>query len=121
MTVVTYGSGVTLALEVAEKLAATASVEVVDLRTIWPLDIDTVLESVARTSRALVLQEASQSIGVADTVVSVIAREGCTTLDAPIAVVAAPDTPVPYAPELEDAYLPSVASLEAALEDLLGY
>ena len=121
MTVVTYGSGVTLALEVADALAGTASVEVVDLRTIWPIDAGTVLESVARTSRAVVLQEASQSLGVADTVVSLIAREGFTMLDAPIVVVAAPDAPVPYAPELEDAYLPSADSLTAALEDLLAY
>ena len=121
VTVVTYGSGVTLALEVADALAGTASVEVVDLRTIWPIDAGTVLESVARTSRAVVLQEASQSLGVADTVVSLIAREGFTMLDAPIVVVAAPDAPVPYAPELEDAYLPSADSLTAALEDLLAY
>ncbi len=121
VTVVTYGSGVTLALEVAEKLAASASIEVVDLRTVWPVDADTVLDSVARTSRALVLQEASASIGVADALVSLIAREGFTSMDAPISVVAAPDSPIPYAPELEDAYLPSAAGLEAALEDLLGY
>ena len=121
VTVVTYGSGVTLALEVAGQLAGTASVEVVDLRTIWPIDAGTVLESIARTSRALVLQEASQSTGVADDVVSLIAREAFALLDAPIAVVAAPDSPIPYAPGLEDAYLPSAASLTAALEELLDY
>ena len=105
----------------AEAYADKASIEVVDLRTIWPIDAGTVLESVARTSRAIVLQEASQSIGVADSVVSLIAREGFTLLDAPVVVVAAPDSPVPYAPELEDAYLPSAASLRTALEDLLAY
>jgi 2-oxoisovalerate dehydrogenase E1 component beta subunit len=121
VTVVTYGSGVTLALEVAEQLADSASVEVVDLRTVWPIDAGTLLESVARTSRALVLQEAAQSIGVADSVVSLIAREGFALLDAPVAVVAAPDSPIPYAPELEDAYLPSAAGLKSALENLLAY
>lgn len=118
-TVVTYGSGVDLALRSAE--AVGASVEVVDLRTIWPLDVDTVLASVAKTTRVLVLQEAARSTGAADHVVSLIAREGFERLDAPVAVHAPPDTPVPYAPELEDAYLPSVASTRAALEELLAY
>ena len=121
VSVITYGSGVDLACRVADSLAGTASVEVVDLRTIWPLDAEAVLASVAKTSRALVLQEASRSTGAADHVVSLIAREAFTALDAPIAVVAPVDTPVPFAPELEDAYLPSVASLTAALEELLGY
>jgi 2-oxoisovalerate dehydrogenase E1 component beta subunit len=120
-TVVTYGAGVPLALDVAGALAERLDVEVVDLRTIWPLDAATVLASVARTSRLLVLQEAARSIGAANHVVSLVAREGFATLDAPIAVVAPPDTPVPYAPELEDAYLPSAASVTAALEDLCGY
>jgi pyruvate/2-oxoglutarate/acetoin dehydrogenase E1 component len=53
--------------------------------------------------------------------VSLIAREAFVHMDAPIAVVAAPDSPIPYAPELEDAYLPSAASLKSALEDLLAY
>ncbi len=120
-TVVTYGSGVDLALRVADALADVASIEVIDLRTIWPVDADTVLASVARTSRALVLQEASRSTGAGDHVVSLIAREAFASLDAPIAVVAPPDTPVPYAPELEDAYLPSAASLRSALEALLAW
>jgi 2-oxoisovalerate dehydrogenase E1 component beta subunit len=119
VTVVTYGSGVDLAVRVADELAGTASVEVVDLRTIWPIDAETVLESVARTSRVLVLQEAARSTGAGDHVVSLVAREAFTSLDAPIAVLAPPDTPVPYAPELEDAYLPSAQSLRAALEALL--
>ena len=121
VTVVTYGSGVDLALQVAESMATSASVEVLDLRTIWPIDEAAVLDSVARTSRVCVLQEAARSIGAANHVVSLVAREAFATLDAPIVVAAPPDTPVPYAPELEDAYMPSTASLTAALEDLLGY
>jgi 2-oxoisovalerate dehydrogenase E1 component beta subunit len=121
VSVITYGSGVSLALEVAEQLTGTISVEVVDLRTIWPIDAGTVLESVARTSRALVLQEASRSIGAANLIVSLIAREGFSLLDAPVAVVAPPDTPVPYAANLEDAYLPSAAGLKEALEALDAY
>ncbi len=121
VSVITYGSGVTLALDAAERMAGRADVEVVDLRTIWPLDAECVLASAARTSRVLVLQEAARSIGAADTVVSLIAREGFADLDAPVAVCAPPDTPVPYAPELEDVYLPDAARVESALEDLLGY
>ena len=92
-----------------------------DLRTVWPLDADAILESVGRTSRVLVLQEASRSSGAAAQVLSLIAREGFELLDAPPALHAAPDTPVPFAPELEDAYLPSLESTTAALEELLAY
>jgi len=121
VTVVTYGAGVDLALRTAAELADEVSLEVVDLRTIWPLDSDAILASVARTSRALVLQEAARSIGAADHVVSLIAREGFSDLDAPVAVHAPPDTPVPFAPELEDAYLPSTSSLGAAVRDLVAW
>jgi pyruvate dehydrogenase E1 component beta subunit len=76
---------------------------------------------VARTSRVIVLQEAARSIGAANTIVSLIAREGFSLLDAPVRVVAPPDTPVPYGANLEDAYLPSAAGLEEALEHLLAY
>jgi 2-oxoisovalerate dehydrogenase E1 component beta subunit len=116
-TVVTYGAGVDLALRAGEDLDA----EVVDLRTLWPLDRALVLESLARTSRLLVLQEAPRSSGVAGHVLSLVAREGFEQLDAPPAVVAPPDTPVPFAPELEDAYLPSIETVRSALEELLAY
>jgi 2-oxoisovalerate dehydrogenase E1 component beta subunit len=121
LTVVTYGSGVDLALRVADTLAGEASLEVVDLRTLWPLDRETILASVAKTSRALVLQEAARSLGVAGAVCTLIATEGFADLDAPPAVHAPIDTPVPFAGELEDAYLPSPASLEVAVRELLAY
>jgi len=116
-TVVTYAAGVELALQAADGL----DVEVIDLRTVWPFDRDAVLESVAKTSKLLVLQEASRSLGVAGQILSLVARESFESLDAPPVLVAPPDTPVPFAPELEDAYLPSVASVRRALEELLGY
>ena len=116
-TVVTYGAGVELALRAAEGL----DVEVVDLRTVWPLDRELVLASVARTSRVLVLQEPARSSGVAPLVCALIAQEGFADLDAPPAIVAPPDTPVPFAPELEDAYLPSAETVRDALEELLAY
>ena len=118
-TVVTYGSGVGTALAAVDALGA--DVEIVDLRTIWPLDEETVLASVEKTSRVLVLQEAARSTGAAGLVLSVIARRGFEHLDAPPALHAPPDTPVPFAPELEDAYLPSVESTAAELERLLAY
>lgn len=118
-TVVTYGSGVTTALAAADQVGA--DVEVLDLRTVWPLDTAAVLASLERTSRVLVLQEAARSIGAAGQVLSLIAREGFELLDAPPALHAPPDTPVPFAPELEDAYLPSVTSTAAALDELLAY
>jgi 2-oxoisovalerate dehydrogenase E1 component beta subunit len=120
-TIVTYGSGVDLALGVAQTMAGEASLEVVDLRTLWPLDRTTILESVARTSRVLVLQEAARSIGVANAVCSLVAREVFDALDAPPAIHAPIDTPVPFAPELEDAYLPSPTSLEQEMRELLAY
>ena len=116
-TVVTYAAGVDLALRAADSLDA----EVLDLRTVWPFDREAVLESVARTSRLLVLQEAPRSSGVAGQILSLVAREGFEHLDAPPVLVAPPDTPVPFAPELEDAYLPSVESVRRALEELLAY
>jgi 2-oxoisovalerate dehydrogenase E1 component beta subunit len=114
-TVITYGSGVQLALGLEH------DVEVLDLRTLWPLDREAILASVARTSRALVLQEAPRAGGVAGHVMSLLAHDGFELLDAPPVLHAPPDTPVPFAPELEDAYLPSAASLAAAVEELLAY
>jgi 2-oxoisovalerate dehydrogenase E1 component beta subunit len=121
VTIVTYGSGVDLALRTADQLADEASIEVVDLRSLWPLDRDAVLESVARTSRLLVLQEAARSLGVANAVCALVASQGFDLFDAPPVIHAPIDTPVPYAPELEDAYLPSAASLERDLRELLAY
>jgi pyruvate/2-oxoglutarate/acetoin dehydrogenase E1 component len=116
-TVVTYAAGVDLALHACESL----DVEILDLRTVWPLDEEAILASVTRTSRLLVLQEAPRSSGIAGHVLSLVARRAFEHLDAPPALVAPPDTPVPFAPELEDAYLPSSEGLRAALEDLLAY
>jgi 2-oxoisovalerate dehydrogenase E1 component beta subunit len=116
-TVVTYAAGVDLALRAAEGL----DVEVLDLRTVWPFDREAVLESLGRTSRLLVLQEAARSSGVAGQILSLVARRGFELLDAPPGLVAPLDTPVPFAPELEDAYLPSVERVRTALEELLAY
>jgi 2-oxoisovalerate dehydrogenase E1 component beta subunit len=116
-TVVTYGAGVDVAL----RAAADLDVEVLDLRTLWPLDEEAILSSLGKTSRLLVLQEAARSIGAAGHVLSLVAREGFELLDAPPALVAPPDTPVPFAPELEDAYVPSAERVRTELEELLAF
>ena len=122
VTIITYGAGVDLALTTTAAANGNRdSVEVIDLRTLWPLDEDTILSSIGKTSRVLVLQEAARSTGAAGVVMSLISQHGFELLDAPPALHAPVDTPVPFAPELEDAYLPSVDSLTAALDDLLSF
>lgn len=119
VTVVTYGSGVSTARAAANEVDG--DIEIVDLRTIWPLDEEAILTSVEKTSRVLVLQEASASTGAAGVIMSLLARRAFEHLDAPPALHAPPDTPVPFAPELEDAYMPSIESTVAALDELLAY
>ena len=119
VSVITYGAMVHKALEAAENLEARGiSTEVVDLRTITPLDVETVLSSVAKTSRALVLYESHRFLGVGAEVAAMIAEEAFQELDAPVMRLAPPNTPVPFSPTLEDAYLPQIADIEAAIERL---
>ncbi len=119
VTIVTYGSGVTTALAAADQVDF--DVEIVDLRTVWPLDGEAIIESVTKTSRVLVLQEASRSTGAAGVILSLLGCRCFELLDAPPSIHAPPDTPVPFAPELEDAYLPSAESTAAALDELMAY
>jgi 2-oxoisovalerate dehydrogenase E1 component beta subunit len=122
VSVITYGAMVHKALEAADSLSNKGiSAEVVDLRTIVPLDVDTVIESVAKTSRALVLYESHRFLGVGAEVAATIAEEAFEHLDAPVARLAPPNTPVPFSPTLEDAYLPQVSDIEAAVERLSSW
>jgi 2-oxoisovalerate dehydrogenase E1 component beta subunit len=119
VSVITYGAMVHKALEAAENLKARGiSAEIVDLRTITPLDVETILTSVAKTSRALVLYESHRFLGVGAEVAATIAEEAFQELDAPVMRLAPPNTPVPFSPTLEDAYLPQIADIEAAIERL---
>jgi 2-oxoisovalerate dehydrogenase E1 component beta subunit len=112
LSIVTYGMMVHLALEAAEELSHEGiDAEVVDLRSIVPLDTETILRSVEKTSRALVLYEAHRFLGTGAEVASVIAEEGFEHLDAPVMRLAPPNVPVPFSPTLEDAYLPQVADI----------
>jgi 2-oxoisovalerate dehydrogenase E1 component beta subunit len=122
VTIVTYGAMVHRALDAAESLAGRGvSAEVVDLRTIVPLDEETVIASIAKTSRALVLYESHRFLGVGAEVAAMIAEKAFEHLDAPVERLAPPNTPVPFSPPLEDAYLPQVADIEAAVERLSAW
>ena len=108
LTIVTYGAMVWVALEAAEKLAAEgATVEVVDLRTLVPLDRDTVCASVRKTGKVLLLHEDTRTGGLAGELAASITETVWEFLDGPILRVTAPDTPVPYSPPLEEAFLPN--------------
>ena len=122
VTIVTSGMMVHLALEAAENLEAEgASVEVVDLRSIVPLDTETILSSVAKTSRAVVLYESHRFLGIGAEVASVIAEEAFSDLDAPVVRLAPPNVPVPFSPSLEDAYLPQISDIEDAVRKLSAW
>ncbi len=122
VSVITYGAMVHKALEAAESLAGRGvSAEVVDLRSIVPMDEETVLGSVAKTSRALVLYESHRFLGVGAEVAAMIAEKAFEHLDAPVERLAPPNTPIPFSPPLEDAYLPQVSDIEAAVERLSAW
>jgi 2-oxoisovalerate dehydrogenase E1 component beta subunit len=122
VTIVTYGMLVHHALEAAEELDTKGvSVEIVDLRSIQPLDVETVLASVAKTNRALVLYESHRFLGVGAEVASVIADEAFEHLDAPVKRLAPPNVPVPFSPTLEDAYLPQVSDIIDAVNELSAW
>jgi 2-oxoisovalerate dehydrogenase E1 component beta subunit len=122
LSIVTYGAMVHKALEAAEELSHKGiSAEIVDLRTITPMDTETILESVSKTSRALVLYESHRFLGIGAEVAAVIAEEAFESLDAPVARLAPPNVPVPFSPTLEDAFLPDVDDIAAAAERLAAY
>lgn len=122
VTVITYGAPVHTALAAAEHVAGEdIDVEVVDLRTLLPLDEETVLESVRRTSKVLLLHEACRTGGLAGELAARIGEFAFEYLDAPIKRLASLDTPVPFAPPLEQAFLPGEADVVQALRELHAY
>jgi pyruvate dehydrogenase E1 component beta subunit len=122
LTVVALASTVPLALAAADRLAASGvSVEVIDLRCLVPLDMATVLSSVGRTSRLLVVEENPYQGGWGATVVSVVADEGFHLLDAPVRRLAAACVPLPFADALEDEVIPTVDKVVAAAQELAAY
>lgn len=121
-TIITYGAMVHTSLKAAEEIEKTrgAKVEVIDLRTIAPIDIDTILESVKKTNRAIVVQEAQKSAGVAAEVIAQINEKGILHLEAPVMRVTPPDTVYPFA-QIEDIWLPTPARIVDGLNKVLDF
>lgn len=122
ITVITYHVGVQWASEAAEILAKEGvQVEVVDLRTLLPLDKETILNSVKKTGKVLILHEATLTGGIGGEIAALISEHAFQYLDAPIMRVASLDTPVPYAPTLEDYFLPNAKKVLEVLRKLSAY
>ena len=124
ITVVSYGLMLHYCLEAAELLAAegTAQVEVVDLRTLKPLDTETVLESVKKTGKLLIVHEDNVTGGVGSEIAALAADQAFDYLDAPVGRLCGPDVPtMPFAQTLEDAYMPNTQKIAEALRQLAAY
>jgi pyruvate/2-oxoglutarate/acetoin dehydrogenase E1 component len=119
VTVVTWGAMVYTAAEAAEQVDA--SVEIIDLRSVLPWDKQAVLASVSKTSKVLVLHEDTRTGGFGAEIAATIAEEAFEELDAPVKRIAAPDTPVPFSPSLEKAFIPQVEDVKKGLEELISY
>src|SRR5881275_3752876 len=122
ISIITFGAMVLTALDAAQELEKEGlDVEVIDLRTLAPLDKDAILASVKKTNRALILHEASLTGGIGGEISAIISQEAFEWLDAPVVRVASLDTPVPYSPPLEDYYLPQVKDVLDAARKLAAY
>ena len=119
VSIIAYGAMVHKALEAAHELDDDGiSTEVLDLRTVWPLDTGAILRTVEKTSRAVVLYESHKAFGIGAEVSAILAEDGFDLLDAPVVRVAPPNVPVPFSPSLEDAYLPQVEEIVESVRTL---
>jgi pyruvate dehydrogenase E1 component beta subunit len=119
VTIVTLGRMVHFSLEAAEKLAADGiDVEVVDLRSISPMDGDAILSSVKKTHGLVVVDEDNPRCSLATDVIALVADQAFDYLDAPCKMITAPHTPVPFSPTLEDVYIPSVDTIVSTVQSL---
>jgi 2-oxoisovalerate dehydrogenase E1 component beta subunit len=122
VSIITYHAGVNWALEAATGLAENGiDCEVVDLRSLLPLDRETILASVRKTGKVLIVHEANLTGGIGAEIAALIASEAFAYLDAPIRRLASPDTPVPFASSLEEAFLPNTGKVREAVERLMAY
>ena len=122
LTIVTYAAMVHVSLQAAEELAREGvEVEVVDLRTLLPLDRETILESVRRTSKLLVVYEDTRTGGIAGEITALVSESIFEELDGPIRRVTGLDTPVPFSPPLEEYFLPNASRVAAAARELAAY
>jgi 2-oxoisovalerate dehydrogenase E1 component beta subunit len=122
LSIVTFGAMVHTALEAAATLARDGvHAEVLDLRSLAPLDREAILATVAKTNRVLLLHEATRTGGIGGELAAIIAEEAFEYLDAPVTRVASLDTPVPYAPQLEAAFLPNAEKVVAVAKAVVEY
>ncbi len=123
VSVITYGASVHDALDAADVLGREdgVGIEVVDLRSLMPLDEELILRSVRKTGRALILHEDTLTGGIGGEIAALIAERGFESLDAPVKRLAAIDTPTPYSPTLEEFFLPGREKVVAALRELAAY
>jgi 2-oxoisovalerate dehydrogenase E1 component beta subunit len=122
LAIVSYGAYVHVALRVGERLAADGiQASVLDLRTLVPLDRPAVLAVARHCSRVLIVHEDSRTGGIGESLAAIIQEEAFESLDAPVRILGALDTPVPYSPPLEESFLPSEADVERAARLLLAY
>jgi len=122
LVIISYGAYVHAAMRVAEKLAADRiEASVLDLRSLCPLDREAVLACARHCSRVLIVHEDSRTGGIGESLAAIIQEEAFESLDAPVRILAALDTPVPYSPPLEAAFLPSDDELERAARLLVAY
>jgi pyruvate/2-oxoglutarate/acetoin dehydrogenase E1 component len=119
MTVIAYGSSVHLALQAADELGE--EIEVLDLRTLCPLDREAILASARRTGKVLVAHEATRSSGVGAEVAALITEGAFENLDAPVRRLTTPDVPIPFSPPLEQRVLPQLDDMKDACRELLAY
>src|SRR5690242_5888444 len=120
LVVIAYGAMVHTALEATEDIDG-ASIEVLDLRSLVPLDEEAILDSVARCSKVVIVDEANQMCAAGAQVAALIAEKGFEDLDGPVVRVATPDVPIPFSPTLEQAVLPQVDDVREACRELLEY
>jgi 2-oxoisovalerate dehydrogenase E1 component beta subunit len=119
VSVITWGAMVYTAEEAAKQVDG--SVEIIDLRTVMPWDKQAVLDSVRKTSKVLVLHEDTRTGGFGGEIAATIAEEAFEDLDAPVRRLTAPDTPVPFSPVLEKAFIPQIDDVTRALKELIEY
>jgi 2-oxoisovalerate dehydrogenase E1 component beta subunit len=122
LAIVSYGAFVHVGLRVAERLAADGiEASVLDLRSLQPLDRPALLALARRCHRVLVIHEDSRTGGIGESLAAIVQEEAFEWLDAPVRIIGALDTPVPYSPPLEECYLPSEAQIERAARLLAAY
>lgn len=123
LSIITFGAMTLHALDAADALMDSdgLNIEVIDLRSLAPLDKEAILNTVKKTNRVMILHEASLTGGIGGELSAIIAEEAFEWLDAPIIRVASIDTPVPFAPEMEDYYQPSLAEIADAARRLSNY